>query len=136
MNRHFLKPAFMQWTKRALTEVLTPDSSADPDAPAWKTPTTLTVTVIIMAGLLFVLFWSIVHCRPETCKTHFHKEPLPQSLVSTTSHLHRQNTCGVKYLNQEVTIYISKPNSSSTLAHPAGDTLIIIVSTEYLTPKS
>lgn len=128
----------MQWTKRALTltEVLTPDSSADPDAPAWKTPTTLTVTVIIMAGLLFVLFWSIVHCRPETCKTHFHKEPLPQSLVSATSHLHRQNTCGVKYLNQEVTIYISKPNSSSTLAHPAGDTLIIIVSTEYLTPKS
>uniref|UniRef100_A0A3B4GME6 Fibronectin type-III domain-containing protein n=1 Tax=Pundamilia nyererei TaxID=303518 RepID=A0A3B4GME6_9CICH len=63
---------------------------SDPDAPAWKTPTTLTVTVIITAGLLFVLFWSIVHCRPETCKTHFHKEPLPQSLVSATSHLHRQ----------------------------------------------
>ncbi|CAI5678255.1 unnamed protein product [Oreochromis niloticus] len=55
-------------------------SIIDPDAPAWKTPTTLTVTVIITAGLLFVLFWSIVHCRPETCKTHFHKEPLPQSL--------------------------------------------------------
>uniref|UniRef100_A0A3Q4HIR6 Fibronectin type-III domain-containing protein n=1 Tax=Neolamprologus brichardi TaxID=32507 RepID=A0A3Q4HIR6_NEOBR len=101
---------------------------SDPDAPAWKTPTTLTVTVIITAGLLFVLFWSIVHCRPETCKTHFHKEPLPQSLVSAA--------CGVKDLNQEVTIYISKPNSSSTLALPAGDTLIMIVSTEYLTPKS
>ncbi|KAK2822862.1 hypothetical protein Q5P01_022927 [Channa striata] len=54
-------------------------TSADPDA-AWKKPTTVTGTVIIMAGLLFAVFWSIVHCRPDRCQTHFHKEPLPQSL--------------------------------------------------------
>uniref|UniRef100_A0A3Q1HK77 Fibronectin type-III domain-containing protein n=1 Tax=Acanthochromis polyacanthus TaxID=80966 RepID=A0A3Q1HK77_9TELE len=49
---------------------------------AWKRPTTVTVTVIVMAGLLFALFWSVVHCRPDACQTYFHKEPLPQSLVS------------------------------------------------------
>ncbi|XP_051809152.1 cytokine receptor family member B16 [Acanthochromis polyacanthus] len=47
---------------------------------AWKRPTTVTVTVIVMAGLLFALFWSVVHCRPDACQTYFHKEPLPQSL--------------------------------------------------------
>ncbi|XP_035797952.2 cytokine receptor family member B16 isoform X2 [Amphiprion ocellaris] len=51
-------------------------------AAAWKRPTTVTVTVIVivMAGLLFALFWSVVHCRPDACQTYFHKEPLPQSL--------------------------------------------------------
>ncbi|XP_073347827.1 interleukin-20 receptor subunit beta [Pagrus major] len=52
-----------------------------PDA-AWKRPTTVTVTVIIMAGLLFAVFWSVVHCRPNTCQTYFHKEPLPRPLQS------------------------------------------------------
>ncbi|XP_040911746.1 cytokine receptor family member B16 isoform X2 [Toxotes jaculatrix] len=47
---------------------------------AWKKPTTVTVTVIIMAGVLFAVFWSIVHCHPDTCQTYFHKEPLPRSL--------------------------------------------------------
>ncbi|XP_028987219.1 cytokine receptor family member B16 [Betta splendens] len=46
----------------------------------WKTPTTVTGTVIIMSGLLFVVFWSIVHCQPHHCRAYFTKEPLPQSL--------------------------------------------------------
>ncbi|KAM9349499.1 interleukin-20 receptor subunit beta [Symphorus nematophorus] len=54
-------------------------SITDPD-PAWKRPTTVTVTVIIMAGLLFAVFWSVVHCRPDACQTYFHKEPLPPAL--------------------------------------------------------
>ncbi|XP_018530476.1 cytokine receptor family member B16 isoform X2 [Lates calcarifer] len=54
-------------------------SITGPDA-AWKRPTTVTVTVIIMAGLLFAVFWSIIHCRPDTCQKYFHKETLPQSL--------------------------------------------------------
>ncbi|XP_008294043.1 interleukin-20 receptor subunit beta [Stegastes partitus] len=49
-------------------------------AVPWKKPTTVTVTVIVMAGLLFAVFWSVVHCRPDACQTYFHKEPLPQSL--------------------------------------------------------
>ncbi|XP_054483602.1 cytokine receptor family member B16 [Anoplopoma fimbria] len=52
-----------------------------PDA-AWKTPTTVTVTVVIMAGLLFAVFWSVLHCRPHVCQKYFHKEPLPRSLES------------------------------------------------------
>ncbi|XP_030259501.1 interleukin-20 receptor subunit beta [Sparus aurata] len=52
-----------------------------PDA-AWKKPTTVTLTVITMAGLLFAVFWSIVHCRPDACQTYFHKEPLPHPLKS------------------------------------------------------
>ncbi|XP_030607854.1 interleukin-20 receptor subunit beta [Archocentrus centrarchus] len=55
-------------------------SITGPGAPPWKTPTTLTATVIVTAGLLFALFWSIVHCRPESCKKYFQKDPLPQSL--------------------------------------------------------
>ncbi|XP_037643387.1 cytokine receptor family member B16 [Sebastes umbrosus] len=47
---------------------------------AWKKPTTVTVTVIAMAGLLFAVFWSVVHCRPRACRAYFHKEPLPHSL--------------------------------------------------------
>ncbi|XP_068582230.1 interleukin-20 receptor subunit beta [Cebidichthys violaceus] len=50
-----------------------------PDA-AWKRPTTVTVTVVVMAGLLFAVFWSAVHCRPHGCQTYLHKEPLPRSL--------------------------------------------------------
>lgn len=63
------------------------DSPAGPDA-AWKRPTTVTVTVVITAGLLFAVFWSVVHCRPDACKTYLHKEPLPHSLVSPTLHKH------------------------------------------------
>lgn len=66
----------------AVTEGFIPDSSADPGAPVWKMLTTLTATVVIMAGLLFALFWSVVHCRPESCKKYFQKKPLPQALVS------------------------------------------------------
>ncbi|KAM4552435.1 interleukin-20 receptor subunit beta isoform 2-T2 [Odontesthes bonariensis] len=55
-------------------------SITGPDAAAWKTPTTVTVTAVVMLGLLFALFWSIVHCRPDSCQSYFHKEPLPQSL--------------------------------------------------------
>uniref|UniRef100_UPI0037E70D27 interleukin-20 receptor subunit beta n=1 Tax=Semicossyphus pulcher TaxID=241346 RepID=UPI0037E70D27 len=54
-------------------------SITGPDA-AWKRPTTVTVTVIIMAGLLFAVFWSVVHCRPDACRAYFRKEPLPNAL--------------------------------------------------------
>ncbi|XP_074545425.1 interleukin-20 receptor subunit beta [Halichoeres trimaculatus] len=49
---------------------------------AWKKPITVAVTVVIMAGLLFAIFWSVVHCHPDTCQTYFHKEALPKSLKS------------------------------------------------------
>ncbi|XP_047223762.1 cytokine receptor family member B16 [Girardinichthys multiradiatus] len=55
-------------------------SITGPGAPAWKEPTTVTLTVIIMLGLLIGLFWSIVHCRPGSCQKYFQKEPLPLSL--------------------------------------------------------
>ncbi|KAI3374548.1 hypothetical protein L3Q82_021115 [Scortum barcoo] len=54
-------------------------SITDADA-AWKRPTTVTVTIIITAGLLFAVFWSVVHCHPQACKTYFHKEQLPHVL--------------------------------------------------------
>ncbi|XP_033505929.1 interleukin-20 receptor subunit beta [Epinephelus lanceolatus] len=54
-------------------------SITGPDT-AWKKPTTVTVTIIIMAGLLFAVFWSVVHCRPDVCQTYIRKEPLPRSL--------------------------------------------------------
>ncbi|XP_044075698.1 cytokine receptor family member B16 [Siniperca chuatsi] len=50
-----------------------------PDA-AWKRPTTVTVTVLAMAGLLFAVFWSVLHCRLDACQVYFQKEPLPHSL--------------------------------------------------------
>uniref|UniRef100_A0A665UPW3 Fibronectin type-III domain-containing protein n=1 Tax=Echeneis naucrates TaxID=173247 RepID=A0A665UPW3_ECHNA len=53
--------------------------------PPWRRPTTVAVTVIIMAGLLFAVFWSITHCRPDACRAYFNKEPLPQSLVGSIS---------------------------------------------------
>ncbi|KAM9322159.1 interleukin-20 receptor subunit beta [Pholidichthys leucotaenia] len=55
-------------------------SITGPDSAAWKTPTALSLTLIITAGLLFAVFWSVVHCRPHACKKYFQKEPLPQSL--------------------------------------------------------
>ena len=69
-----LEPGFKEMT-------ITHDCAAAPDA-AWKKPTTVTLTVITMAGLLFAMFWPIVHCHPDACQTYFHKEPLPPSLVS------------------------------------------------------
>ncbi|XP_062260602.1 cytokine receptor family member B16 isoform X2 [Platichthys flesus] len=54
-------------------------SITGPDA-TWRSPTTVTVTAIIMAGLLFAVFWFIVHWRPNICQTCFHKAPLPDSL--------------------------------------------------------
>lgn len=54
-------------------------SITGPDA-TWKSPTTATATVIIMAGLLFAVFWFIAHCRPEACQKYFQKEPLPRPL--------------------------------------------------------
>lgn len=59
-------------------------SPAGPDA-AWKSPTTVTVTVVVMAALLFAVFMSIVHWRPDVCQTYFRKEPIPNFLVSPIS---------------------------------------------------
>ncbi|XP_035490050.2 cytokine receptor family member B16 isoform X2 [Scophthalmus maximus] len=53
-----------------------------PDA-AWKSPTTVTVTVVVMAALLFAVFMSIVHWRPDVCQTYFRKEPIPNFLQPT-----------------------------------------------------
>lgn len=50
-----------------------------PDA-AWKRPTTVSVTVVVMAGLLFVVFWSVVHCHAHACHKFFQKKPLPSVL--------------------------------------------------------
>ncbi|XP_056266558.1 cytokine receptor family member B16 isoform X2 [Pseudoliparis swirei] len=50
-----------------------------PDA-TWKRPTAVSVTVVVMACFLFSVFWSVVHCRPRTCQSYLHKEPLPHSL--------------------------------------------------------
>ncbi|XP_070700904.1 interleukin-20 receptor subunit beta [Pempheris klunzingeri] len=54
-------------------------SITGPDV-AWKKPTTVTVTVIVMAGLLFAAFWSTVRCPADACQAYFRKEPLPHSL--------------------------------------------------------
>ncbi|KAM4604810.1 interleukin-20 receptor subunit beta [Polymixia lowei] len=48
--------------------------------PSWMKPTTVTVTVVGVAGFLFAVFWSVIHCNPDTCQVYFHKEPLPGSL--------------------------------------------------------
>uniref|UniRef100_A0A3B3C2X5 Fibronectin type-III domain-containing protein n=1 Tax=Oryzias melastigma TaxID=30732 RepID=A0A3B3C2X5_ORYME len=63
---------------------------AGPEAAAWRTPTTVTVTVIVMLGLLFAVFWSVVHCRLGSCKNFFKKEEQPQAigLVSDRPNLH------------------------------------------------
>ncbi|XP_061587377.1 cytokine receptor family member B16 [Cololabis saira] len=49
-------------------------------AAAWKKPTTVTVTLVLVSGLLVAVFWTVVHCGPNSGHAHFHKEPLPQSL--------------------------------------------------------
>ncbi|KAM7379838.1 hypothetical protein PAMP_005358 [Pampus punctatissimus] len=54
-------------------------SIAGPDA-AWKMQISVTVSVFLVAGLLFTVFLSIIHCRPDACRTYFHKESLPRSL--------------------------------------------------------
>ncbi|XP_015256127.1 PREDICTED: interleukin-20 receptor subunit beta-like isoform X2 [Cyprinodon variegatus] len=51
-----------------------------PGAPAWKEPTAVTVTVVIMLGLLIGFFWSIVHCYPDSCQKYFQKATLPHFL--------------------------------------------------------
>ncbi|KAK0137268.1 Interleukin-20 receptor subunit beta [Merluccius polli] len=51
----------------------------DPEEP-WKKPTVAMVTVVVMAALLFAVFWSVGHCKAEGCHAHFQKEPLPLSL--------------------------------------------------------
>uniref|UniRef100_A0A3P9MJS9 Fibronectin type-III domain-containing protein n=1 Tax=Oryzias latipes TaxID=8090 RepID=A0A3P9MJS9_ORYLA len=51
-----------------------------PEILAWRTPTTVTVTLIIMLGLLFAVFWSVIHCRPGSCKNFLRKKSLPDSL--------------------------------------------------------
>ncbi|XP_032420362.1 uncharacterized protein LOC116720946 [Xiphophorus hellerii] len=55
-------------------------SITGPGAPAWKQPTAVTMTVVVTLGLLIGLFWSLVHCRPDSCQKYFQKEPLPPSL--------------------------------------------------------
>ncbi|CAL8316641.1 unnamed protein product [Gadus morhua 'NCC'] len=40
------------------------------------------VTVVVMAALLFAVFWSVGRCKAEGCHAHFQKEPLPFSLGS------------------------------------------------------
>ncbi|KAM4728299.1 interleukin-20 receptor subunit beta isoform 2-T2 [Anableps anableps] len=55
-------------------------SITGPGAAAWKQPAAVTVTVVVTLALLTGLFWSIVHCRPDSCQKYFHKEPLPLSL--------------------------------------------------------
>uniref|UniRef100_A0A8C5ALJ9 Fibronectin type-III domain-containing protein n=2 Tax=Gadus morhua TaxID=8049 RepID=A0A8C5ALJ9_GADMO len=46
----------------------------------WKKPTAAMVTVVVMAALLFAVFWSVGRCKAEGCHAHFQKEPLPFSL--------------------------------------------------------
>ncbi|XP_069367562.1 interleukin-20 receptor subunit beta isoform X2 [Paralichthys olivaceus] len=65
-------------------------SITGPEA-TWTSPTTVTVTVIVMAGLLVAVFWSIVHWRPNFCQTYFHKEPLPDSLRDVWDVHHRMS---------------------------------------------
>ncbi|XP_068457364.1 interleukin-20 receptor subunit beta [Clinocottus analis] len=54
-------------------------SITGPDA-AWKQPTAVTLTVVVMAMLLLAVFWSVLNCRPGACQDFFHKEPPPRSL--------------------------------------------------------
>ncbi|XP_029930642.1 interleukin-20 receptor subunit beta [Myripristis murdjan] len=49
-------------------------------ASSWKKVTTVIVTVFVMAGLLSVVFWSVVQCNTDACQTYFRKETLPSSL--------------------------------------------------------
>ncbi|KAM9459765.1 interleukin-20 receptor subunit beta isoform 3-T6 [Salvelinus alpinus] len=49
--------------------------------PTWLKPTTVTVIVVILAGLVFFLSWSVTHCSPEACYAYFRKEPQPTALL-------------------------------------------------------
>ncbi|XP_007542532.1 interleukin-20 receptor subunit beta [Poecilia formosa] len=60
-------------------------SITGPGAPAWKQPTAVTVTVVVMLGLLIGLFWALVHCRPDSCQKYFQKEPLPSFLIGNVT---------------------------------------------------
>ncbi|RVE61291.1 hypothetical protein OJAV_G00169120 [Oryzias javanicus] len=51
-----------------------------PESAAWRTPTTVTLTVIIMLGLLFAVFWSVVHCHTGSCQNFFKKEEQPHAI--------------------------------------------------------
>ncbi|KAM3605164.1 uncharacterized protein V6R79_021606 [Siganus canaliculatus] len=50
-----------------------------PDA-SWRMPTTVVLTVAVVTGLLFAVFWAVVHCRLGGCQSFFQKEALPRSL--------------------------------------------------------
>ncbi|XP_008401055.1 interleukin-20 receptor subunit beta [Poecilia reticulata] len=60
-------------------------SVTGPGAPAWKQAAAVTVTVVVMLGLLIGLFWSLVHCRPDSCQKYFQKEPLPSFLIGNVT---------------------------------------------------
>ncbi|XP_034039658.1 cytokine receptor family member B16 [Thalassophryne amazonica] len=72
----------------------------------WKKSTAVTVTVIVMAGLLFAMFWSVVHCRPDSCQAYFRKEPLPRSLVKGQSTYN--STTDLQEYTETVTAYMRK----------------------------
>ncbi|KAJ8011443.1 hypothetical protein DPEC_G00058270 [Dallia pectoralis] len=46
----------------------------------WIKPTTVTVIVLILAGLVLVLSWSLTTCNPESCRVYLRKEQLPSAL--------------------------------------------------------
>ncbi|XP_058483471.1 cytokine receptor family member B16 isoform X2 [Solea solea] len=48
--------------------------------PAWRTVTTVTVTIVLMSVLLSAIFSVVVHC--DFCQTYFQKDPHPLSLPS------------------------------------------------------
>ncbi|XP_037313882.2 cytokine receptor family member B16 [Pungitius pungitius] len=49
---------------------------------AWRRPTAVSVSVVIVSCFLFAAFWSVAHWQQSACRTHFLKEPLPPSLKS------------------------------------------------------
>nr|XP_057922271.1 cytokine receptor family member B16 isoform X2 [Doryrhamphus excisus]XP_057922272.1 cytokine receptor family member B16 isoform X2 [Doryrhamphus excisus] len=50
----------------------------------WKSPTTVVVTLLVMASVLFAVFWALIHCHLRAnCQClhkEVHKEALPRSL--------------------------------------------------------
>lgn len=76
--RHSLKLVRVQ---KGLMGSRTSDVPSGLDA-AWRWPTAVTVTAVIMAGLLGAVFWSVVYCCPDAGPTYLQKEPLPRPLVS------------------------------------------------------
>lgn len=47
---------------------------------SWKKPTTVALTVLILAGFLCTFFWFLSHCKLQNCHKYFKKEALPPSL--------------------------------------------------------